>query len=308
MQHHNKIVHGLWIGPALSALELLCLKSFTAMGHEFHLWLYEPLRQALPAGVTQRPAASILPAAAVFRYQHGNQFGHGKGSLAGFSDLFRYQLLYQEGGWWADMDVTCLKPLDFQQPYVFRSHDALPAVGNLMKCPPGSALMKACFEEAQAKVNAESRDWLAPIRILNKHIGQQGLTGYIVDITNQDRWEAVAHYAQYRQAFPEKWHAFHWMNEEWRSRGLDKDAAFADSALGLLLQHYDLTAHHLPQAEGRRPAYYFRFFLSWLKMAIYPRIPRPARLAGKQLMALFPKLPLLAEPIASQMRRSALEK
>lgn len=308
MQHHNKIVHGLWIGPVLSALELLCLRSFTAMGHEFHLWLYEPLDQALPVGVIQKPAASILPADAIFRYQHGNEFGHGKGSLAGFSDLFRYQLLYQKGGWWADMDVTCLKPLDFQQPYIFRCHDALPAVGNLIKCPPGSALMKACFEETLAKVDAENRDWLAPIRILNKHICEQGLTPYIVDITNQDRWEAVTHYAQYRQAFPKKWHAFHWMNEEWRSRGLDKDAITANSALGLLLKHYGIPAHHLPQAEGHRAAYRYWLFLSWFRMTIYPRIPRPARLVAKQLRASLPKLPLLAEAPESQMRQSVLKK
>jgi len=35
-----------------------------------------------------------------------------RGSLACFSDFFRYKLLAQEGGWWFDTDVVCLAPSD----------------------------------------------------------------------------------------------------------------------------------------------------------------------------------------------------
>ena len=30
------------------------------------------------------------------------------GSVAGFSNLFRYELLRRDGGWWVDTDVLCL--------------------------------------------------------------------------------------------------------------------------------------------------------------------------------------------------------
>jgi len=35
-----------------------------------------------------------------------------------YSDLFRYSVLHQMGGWWSDLDVVCLKPFDFDDPYV----------------------------------------------------------------------------------------------------------------------------------------------------------------------------------------------
>jgi hypothetical protein len=31
----------------------------------------------------------------------------GKGTYAGFSDLFRYKMLFDRGGWWVDTDVVC---------------------------------------------------------------------------------------------------------------------------------------------------------------------------------------------------------
>jgi hypothetical protein len=108
MTEDNKIVHGLWVGSELSALELLSIKSFLFHGHEFHLWLYESIQTPLPDGVIVQDANKILAKKHVFRYKNKSNFGHGKGSLAGFSDIFRYKLLYDKGGWWADMDITCL--------------------------------------------------------------------------------------------------------------------------------------------------------------------------------------------------------
>jgi hypothetical protein len=49
-------------------------------------------------------ATTILPRERVFVHRAGA----GQGSVAAFSDLFRYELLYREGGWWVDLDVFCL--------------------------------------------------------------------------------------------------------------------------------------------------------------------------------------------------------
>ncbi|MCB9276628.1 MAG: hypothetical protein H6564_21530 [Lewinellaceae bacterium] len=276
MESQNKIVHGLWVGPALSPLEELCLRSFVAMGHEFHLWLYEPLGHELPKGVVARPAQDILPAESIFRYRYGNQFGHGLGSLAGFSDIFRYKLLYEKGGWWADMDITCLQPLEFDAPYVFRPHDVLPVVGNLMKCPKGSPLMEACFREAQQQVTADNRDWLLPIRILNNNISRFQLDTYIIDITNKDRWEVVEYFIHHNATFSRKWYAFHWMNEEWRGRGIDKNVVPRASALWQLLVRYRIKADSLPLPFFRVPRAW-----RWLKKALLPRLPYRLRRAVK---------------------------
>ncbi|HPK87409.1 MAG TPA: glycosyltransferase, partial [Atribacterota bacterium] len=179
----NRIVNGLWIGESLSSLEMLTIRSFINHGHTFRLWVYDQLTTPLPPGVLVMDANIILPAERIFRYKHKNQYGHGKGSLAGFSDIFRYKLLFDHGGWWVDMDVTCLKTLEFKAQYVFRSHHELKMVGNIMKCPKGSELMKRCFDLASEKVTADNRDWNLPIQILNDQIKYLDLERNIIEIS-----------------------------------------------------------------------------------------------------------------------------
>ena len=106
-------INALWIGQ-LSPVERLCLGSFATQGHPVHLYAYDEIEN-LPEGVTIQDATQILPRELIFT----NQLGKGKGSLAAFSDLFRFKLLLDRGGWWVDADIFCLKPFHFTAPYVF---------------------------------------------------------------------------------------------------------------------------------------------------------------------------------------------
>ncbi|MBL0720319.1 hypothetical protein JI742_10510 [Piscinibacter sp. Jin2] len=239
MKADNLVVHGMWIGTHLSPIELLTMQSYLAHGHQFVLWHYDVLTQDLPPGVVRRDASEIIPREQVFNYKHRNQWGHGKGSYAGFSDIFRYKLLHEVGGWWSDMDVTCLRPLDIDTEYAFREHDVLPVVGNVMKAPKGSELMRHCHERAMACVDADNTNWLLPIEILNEGIRQFGLTKYIRrDFSNLDRWDVVVEYGQGMPKFHPDWHVFHWMNEEWRTRGIDKQSCLKRSRLQQLYRQY----------------------------------------------------------------------
>lgn len=105
------IIQSLWIGAPLSAMEKLCIASFTAHGHDFHLYTY----RTSPTQLEDNPpptargefvvksAYDILPEEEIFTYKGG--------SVAGFADWFRYELLYEKGGAWVDMDICCLRPL-----------------------------------------------------------------------------------------------------------------------------------------------------------------------------------------------------
>jgi hypothetical protein len=53
--------------------------------------------------VRLRNAGKVLPRDRVFLHQKGRE----SGSVSGFSNLFRYKLLYDRGGWWVDADVIC---------------------------------------------------------------------------------------------------------------------------------------------------------------------------------------------------------
>ncbi len=211
MSDQEKRVNGLWIGKALSEMELLTLKSFLDQGHQFILWVYEDLDTKLPDGAELKDANEILDKRHVFKYPEDGPLGWSKGSYAGFSDIFRYKLLYEVGGWWVDMDVTCLKPFDFVEPYFFRNHWKYPVVGNVMKCPTGSELMKQCFQKTIKHVTAENNEWHKPIKILNDTIEGLGLMHFRkLGLFNSDQAEFLELYFKEPSPFPHDWYGVHW--------------------------------------------------------------------------------------------------
>lgn len=264
-------IHVMWLGAKLSKLERLTLASFCAQGHEVTLWAYDTISTVLPERVTLADAERILPRAKIRAKREADpQTGIGKGSVGGvFSDLFRYKVLFEHGGIWADMDVTALRPLDFAEDYAFRPH-RLGMVGSIMKCPKGSMLMRDVYAATEAIAN-EDTPWLLPIQILNQYVRMAGLEGYIVpEMSNLDSWAALQPFVEGHQAFPDKWYAVHWMNELWRTlsaqngnlnghqmteHALDKDAPPLGSSLHELYRFYGLADIYEPfPPRSRKPA------------------------------------------------------
>ena len=274
ISRHNKIIHGMWFGKTLSRLELLTIRSFVRCGHDFHLWAYDDLSAfEFPRGVVVRDAEEIIRRNKVFaKSDIDAETGVGRNSIgAPFSDLFRYKLLSEHGGIWVDMDVTCLRPFDFADDYVFRPH-RIGVVGSILKCPKGSRLMRDVYDETLSTVDAQS-DYLAPNRILTKHVEQAGLASSIVEnISNPDHWmEYIRPLIEGRGAISDEWYAIHWINEMWRTldvdggryRGRDllgyvpdKDAPRPGSTLWELYRKHgliDSRAAGAPGTAARRP-------------------------------------------------------
>jgi glycosyltransferase involved in cell wall biosynthesis len=219
----NPVIHGMWIGTTLSRLELLTIASFLRHGHEFHLWAYDEITTPLPPGTIVRDASAVMERALLFRKRAADpETGIGAGSLSGVSsDLFRYRVLYEHGGIWADMDVTCLRSFDFTEPYLFRAH-RVGVVGSIMKAPRGSEAMARAFELTEAIAN-EDTPWLEPLRILTQVVEEYDLTRYVRDdIANPDHWtQYIRPLTERYQALPESWFAIHWMNEFFRTLKVD---------------------------------------------------------------------------------------
>jgi hypothetical protein len=104
-------IQGLWIGERLSTMERLSIRSFLAHGHPYELYTYGPV-EGLPEGAVLRDAEEIIPKKSIFKIEN---------YYAGFSDFFRWKLLHDRGGWWADLDIVALKPFEFSGEYVFSS-------------------------------------------------------------------------------------------------------------------------------------------------------------------------------------------
>jgi hypothetical protein len=242
MLNENKIVQSLWIGNRLENLELLTLKSFVACGHEFHLYLYDTLETPIPEGVILKDANLIIPKDKIFSYKNKNEHGHGKGSFAGFSDIFRYKLLYEKGGWWVDMDVTCLKYLDMKAPYFFRKHGGFLVVNNMIKCPPKSDFMRFCYQKTLDNITENNKIWMLPSQYLSEAVEKFNLQKYISsDTTNLDTWKQIQLYLFQKDIkVNKKFYAIHWMNERWRKDKINKAEAVANTYYATVLEKYNL--------------------------------------------------------------------
>jgi len=225
-------VNGLWIGPRLSPLERACVQSFLAKGHRFNLYVYDAVENVPPA-CTLLDAAAIVPRSEVFAHADGP----GAGSLAGFSDLFRYKLLYERGGWWADLDVFCLTPTLPDASIVIGRQDEALINGAVLKFPPQHAAMSAAHSEALAK--GASIAWA--------EIGPELLTRYVADgsIATQVLPKPVfypLHFTQFWAVFDPRRTAhaaetmrgsacLHLWNEMIRRHGIDKNVLPPDGSL-----------------------------------------------------------------------------
>jgi hypothetical protein len=132
-----------WSGGNLSPYEAFCLKSFIDCGHAFDLYTFETNIVA-PQGVRICDAAHIIDQKELFVYKEG----FGKGSPSAFSNLFRYKLLAERGGWWVDTDIVCLSEDIPTFSEFFAREDANQINGAVLFFEPRHPLMLQCLEEA----------------------------------------------------------------------------------------------------------------------------------------------------------------
>lgn len=123
----SDIIQSLWVGDRLSRIETLSIASFLAHGHRFHLYTYGDVGN-VPSGVELRDAGALVPQREVFRVN---------GSLAIFADWFRQELLHANGGYWVDLDMICLRPLDFSDAIVVGKVEPQRASNSILRFPQG---------------------------------------------------------------------------------------------------------------------------------------------------------------------------
>ena len=123
-----------WYGE-VSPYERLGMKSFVDYGHRYVLYSYDGIE--VPHGVELADASAILPRKSIFYY--GEKAGIGRGSVAGFCNRFRYELLHKFGEWWVDADVVCMSAtMPSAEIFLGWDDEKLKAVGNaVLKFPKG---------------------------------------------------------------------------------------------------------------------------------------------------------------------------
>lgn len=227
----NKTIQGLWIGPELSLMEQLSISSFLQNGHDYHLYVYDDVKN-VPAGTVVRNANEILPAARIFQYKD-------RPSYAGFSNFFRYKLLLEQGGWWADSDTICLKTFEFPDEYVFSSeinHRGVEVINSgIMKVPAGSSIMSFAWKICEAK-DSSRLEWgeIGP-RLMARAVRKFSLKRYKKDSrvfcpVDYEEWQTVLQ-PDVGWSFDDRTFAIHLWNEMWRLAGQDKNARYHERCL-----------------------------------------------------------------------------
>jgi mannosyltransferase OCH1-like enzyme len=226
----HQVIQGLWIGPELSVMEQLSICSFLRNGHEYDLYAYDHLAN-VPAGAVVRDANEILPRSRIFQYKH-------QASYAGFSNVFRYKLLLERGGWWADTDIVCVRPFDFPDDYVLASEmcdGREVATSGIIKAPAGSEAMAYAWNICQSKEPAQLKWGETGPKLVAEVVGQFSLHSHIKSHEifcplRYDQWREILK-PDIDESLFEASYSIHLWNEMWRAADQNKNASYDPSCL-----------------------------------------------------------------------------
>jgi len=212
-------------------LERVSLRSFLACGHNYHLYVYDDIKN-VPDGVILKDASEILPSSDIFQYTEHK-------SYAGFANFFRYELLRQRGGWWVDLDVVCLKSFSFQNDYVFASErdtSGRECVTNaVIRAPQAAPILADACTICRSKEPKRLKWGETGPDLLHDRVRRHGLWSYVVTATTF----CPIDYFHFIDCvlpggpidFGEQTFAVHLWNEMWRRQALDKNETYAASSL-----------------------------------------------------------------------------
>jgi hypothetical protein len=222
-------IQTLWIGPRLSTMEQLALTSFVQQGHEVELYTYGEVA-GVPEGVHVRDGNAILPESMIFLYRDHH-------SYSGFSNYFRYRLLLERGGCWADMDLVALQPIAFDGEHVFSSEEARGGqyvTTSFIQAPAGSPAMQRAWDVCAAKDRSQIRWGETGPALLREVVESLGMhdcvrSHEVFCPIPYPRWESLLD--PDAPALPPAALAVHLWNEMWRRNGKDKDATYDPACL-----------------------------------------------------------------------------
>jgi len=174
----NNTVQSLWIGDRLTLMEQLSIKSFIANGHEYHLYVYDDVKD-IPSRAIVKDANEIIPESEVYK----SKFLTDHGEYCGFSDYFRIKLIIDKGGYWADNDFVCLKHFDFKEEYVFSSEMRAKGLERMntgiIKCPQDDYYLQQIYKHMTKDAVRKTQGGLIFGDNMIKHIKKYDLDKYI---------------------------------------------------------------------------------------------------------------------------------
>ncbi|HWL58450.1 MAG TPA: glycosyltransferase family 2 protein [Paracoccus sp. (in: a-proteobacteria)] len=126
-------IGSLWIGGALSWLEIASIRSFVDLGHDYILYAYDEIPN-VPEGARLRDAREIWDTDSIQVYSNQSPALH--------ADIFRVMMVAQTGRAWVDTDIIALRPFPKNLKwYIGHERTDRVELGNAVLCAPKSSLM-----------------------------------------------------------------------------------------------------------------------------------------------------------------------
>jgi hypothetical protein len=220
------IVQSVWLGPRLSTMEQLCIRSYQAHGHEFHLYTYEDV-EGVPEGTVIKDGRDIW-------LVNPDYYP----SVICVSDFFRYRMLISKGGWYVDMDTVCLRPLDFECDYVFAAEDVLEdgsflVCNNIIKAPAGSWFLWYLLGKLSG-IDLSKWSWAATATgPMTAALYETGMDGgvFVPGVFNPIYHPHVPEFVSATPFDLGDAYTHHWWRGGWERRGLSTDATYHPDSL-----------------------------------------------------------------------------
>jgi hypothetical protein len=237
-QVSNEIIYGMWMGEDLSLIEQLSILSFLKNGHKYVLYTYGDIKN-IPENVEVRDGNEILNESNILKTSASLTAGKKRST---FANWFRYILLYKYGGWWADLDIVCLKHLDFKYPYVFSSHHEVDCYGNnlvnncIIKSHSQASIFKFYSELCEENITEVVYGETGPI-LFYYIIKKYGLTSYIYPLEFFEPSFNINVFKKDTTILPNT-HTIHLNNQKLVNK-VDKNKIYdSDSLIGKLQREY----------------------------------------------------------------------
>ncbi len=217
----SKIIQSLWIGE-LSHMQKLSIASFLSHGHDYHLYCYEKL-EGIPDGCKVMDANEILPEKNIFSYKI--TYGCKKGSVSLFSNLFRYKLLLERGGWWVDTDTVCLKPFNIKGGFIAAYESQKYIASGVMKSEKNHKLINILYNEANKYGNNVRWGTTGPKLVTKMLHKYRPVFKHNVRVLKPEAFYPI-HFHDWRKILedieiPKNSYAVHLWFEKWRRAGVN---------------------------------------------------------------------------------------
>lgn len=231
----KKEVSTFWHGNSFSDLELLCIKSFLYYGYEYYIYSYEDSIKNIPSEANLVDASSIIDEEELFFYQNG----FNSGSVSGFSNMFRYNLLNQKGGIWVDTDLCLLsEDLGFNSTNVFvKELDFKDKFAScLIKSKRKNHILRKCVQEFEKFNKEKMKHGETGPELVTDVIKNSNLRSMDVEIKESYNyfpftWNEIENVFYDNIDIKDEWKTIHFWNAWLTDKGIDKNGSYPSSSL-----------------------------------------------------------------------------